>query len=108
MFADSLSFIFILFILSQYLSPDSQESNGGANTKGKQLPRTSSGDVKIFQAGDSAVKCLSQRHNKMARVGFEPRPCRPQSQDFIHMNKLTTIEWLWVDVNLYKPQSMRF
>ena len=26
------------------------------------------------QAGKSAVKCLSQGHNKMARVGFEPRP----------------------------------
>ena len=27
-------------------------------------------------AGENAVKCLSQGHNRMARVGFEPRPCR--------------------------------
>ena len=27
------------------------------------------------QAGGSAVKCLLQGHNKMAQVGFEPRPC---------------------------------
>ena len=25
------------------------------------------------QAGKSAVKCLSQGHNRMTRVGFEPR-----------------------------------
>ena len=25
------------------------------------------------QAGESAVKCLSQGHNRMAQVGFEPR-----------------------------------
>ena len=27
------------------------------------------------QAGESAIKCLSQGHNRMARVGFESRPC---------------------------------
>ena len=27
------------------------------------------------QAKESAIKCLSQEHNRMARVGFEPRPC---------------------------------
>ena len=28
------------------------------------------------QAGESAVKCLSQGHNRMAQVGFEPRPAK--------------------------------
>ena len=32
------------------------------------------------QAGESTVKCLSQEHNKMARVDFELRPCRSQSR----------------------------
>ena len=32
-----------------------------------------------YQAGESALKCLSQRYNRMALVGFEPRPCRLQS-----------------------------
>ena len=27
-----------------------------------------------YPPGESAVKSLSQVHNKMARVGFEPRP----------------------------------
>ena len=31
------------------------------------------------QAGQSAVKCLSQGHNKMVQVVFEPRPCRSRS-----------------------------
>ena len=34
------------------------------------------------QAGESTVRCLSQGHNSMVRVGFEPRPCRSQSRDF--------------------------
>ena len=28
------------------------------------------------QAGESVVKCLSQGHNRIALVGFEPRPCQ--------------------------------
>ena len=36
------------------------------------------------QAERSVVKCLSQGHNRMARVGFEQRPCRSQSQRFNH------------------------
>ena len=27
------------------------------------------------QAGECAVKCLSQEHNRMAQEGFEPKPC---------------------------------
>ena len=27
------------------------------------------------QAGESAIKCLSQEHNKNAQVDFKPRPC---------------------------------
>ena len=40
--------IFILFCLHSYL-PDPQESDAGANTEGKQLPRPTSGDAKILQ-----------------------------------------------------------
>ena len=29
---------------------------------------------KFNKAGESALKCLSQGHNRMARVGFKPRP----------------------------------
>ena len=28
---------------------------------------------------ESALKCLSQGHNRMVRVGFEPRPYASQS-----------------------------
>ena len=28
------------------------------------------------QAGESLVKCFSQKHNKMTRVDFEPRSCQ--------------------------------
>ena len=30
------------------------------------------------QAGESAVKCFSEGHNRMVRIGFEPRPCGSQ------------------------------
>ena len=33
-----------------------------------------------LQAKVSAVKCLCQGHNRMARVGFEQKQCRSQSQ----------------------------
>ena len=31
---------------------------------------------------ENAVKCLSQGHNRMLRIGFELRPCRSQSRRF--------------------------
>ena len=40
------------------------------------------------QAGESAVKCLSQGHNRMVQVGFEPRPCRSQSRRSNHSTML--------------------
>ena len=36
------------------------------------------------QAGESAIKCLFQRHNRMARVGFEPKLFRSQSRSSNH------------------------
>ena len=36
------------------------------------------------QAGESAIKCLFQRHNRMARVGFEPKLFRSQSRSSDH------------------------
>ena len=44
---DYLFFLFILFYLYIY-PPDSQESDRGANTYGRQLPRPASGDTKIL------------------------------------------------------------
>ena len=32
------------------------------------------------QAWESAVKCLSQGHNRIPRKGLEPRQCRSQSR----------------------------
>ena len=32
------------------------------------------------QAGKIAIKCLFHGHNRMARVGFKPRPCRSRSR----------------------------
>ena len=40
------------------------------------------------QAGESAVKCLFQGHNKMAQVGFEPWSYRSQSQSSNHSTML--------------------
>ena len=42
------------------------------------------------QAGESAVKCLSQGHNRMVCVGFEPRPCLSQSWHSNHLTMLPT------------------
>ena len=36
------------------------------------------------QAGECAVKCPSQGHKRMARVGFEPRLCWSRAQRFNH------------------------
>ena len=35
------------------------------------------------EAGENAVKCLSQGHNRIARVGFEPRPWRLQLRSML-------------------------
>ena len=90
-----------------------QESDGGANTQGKQLLGPVSGDAKILlfeilfilflfsfveiglkfsrptaclehQAGRSAVKCLSQRRNRMAREAFKVRPLQSQTRRSNH------------------------
>ena len=43
------------------------------------------------QAGENAVKCLSQGHNRMAQVGFEPRPCWSRARRLNHSTTLPTI-----------------
>ena len=43
------------------------------------------------QAGESTVKCLSQAHDRMARVGFKPGPCRSNSRHSNHSITLPTI-----------------
>ena len=41
----------------------------------------------------SPVKCLSkERHNRMAREGFKPRPCQSQSQCSNHSTTLPTLD----------------
>ena len=48
--------IFIyLFYLCIY-PPDSQESDGGANTWGRQLPRPASGDAKILLSASNLIE----------------------------------------------------
>ena len=42
------------------------------------------------QSRENVVRCLSQGHNHMARVGFEPRLCRSQSQRSNHSTTLPT------------------
>ena len=45
----------ILFYL--YISsPDSRKSDGGANTKGRQLPRPASGDIKILLSAYNLIE----------------------------------------------------
>ena len=48
------------------------------------------------QARESAVKCFSQKHNRIVRVGFEPRPFRSQSWRFNHSTTLLTMPQLLV------------
>ena len=49
--------IFYLFLFYLYIyPPDSQESDGGANTKGKQLSRPASGDTKIFLSACNLIE----------------------------------------------------
>ena len=82
-------FLFFYFYVGLYLyiyPPDSQESDRGAIHRVSnyldllpEIPRYCS-PLEIFnrdmtvcqdhQAGKSAVKCLSQGHNRMARVGL--------------------------------------
>ena len=52
------------------------------------------------QAKESAVKCLSQGLKRMARVGFEPRPCRSQSR---RSNHLTTMPVSLTHCTAIKP-----
>ena len=44
-----MSFSFIYSFYLYVYPPDSQESDGGANTLGKQLPQPAFGDAKILQ-----------------------------------------------------------
>ena len=44
------------------------------------------------QAGKSAIKCLFQKHYKMAGVCFEPRPCLSHSQNSNHSITLSTFD----------------
>ena len=39
---------------------------------------------------ESAVKYLSQGHNRMVRVGFEPKPCWSRARRFNHSTTLPT------------------
>ena len=55
--------------------------------------RTASQDC---QAGESAVKSLSQGYNRMARVDFEPKTCRSQARRSTH---LTTLQILFSNRN---------
>ena len=47
------------------------------------------------QAGESAVKCLSQGYNRMARVGFEPRPT------LIRINASSILISVVIKINIY-------
>ena len=47
-------------------------------------------------ASQTTLKCLSQGHNRMARVIFEPSPSRSQVQ---RSNHLTTLPTLNRDLN---------
>ena len=38
----------------------------------------------------SVIKCLSQVHSRISRVGFELKPCRSQSRHLSHSTKLPT------------------
>ena len=85
---------YLLFYLYIY-PPGLQESDEGAIHK---AGRPASGDAKILlsasnllafcqdhQAGESAVKCLSQAHNRI-----EPRPCKSSVRCFNHSTTLPT------------------
>ena len=53
--ANILFYLFILFYLYIYL-PDSQESDGGANTLGRQLPRPASGGAMILLSACNVIE----------------------------------------------------
>ena len=119
MHAVVIKFGFLFSFYFYIYPPDSQESDGGVihragNYPGliSEMPRYCC-PVETFycgyqfyrdtmrlkcrtacqdhQAEESAVKCLSQAHSRMARVGFEPRPSRSQSQRSNHSTTLLTI-----------------
>ena len=91
-------YLFIYFIYLYIYPPDTQESDRGPDTYEKQLPRPASRDAKILlrcpvetfildfyfyrdmtetqsclHRPPSSIKGLSRGHNRMARIGFEPR-----------------------------------
>ena len=48
---------FLLFYFHLYIyPPDLQESDGGANTYGRQLPRPASGDAKILLSASNLIE----------------------------------------------------
>ena len=50
------------------------------------------------RAGESAVKCLSQEHNRMALVGFAPRLCRSQSRCRLFLGSLQQLDLIGTDI----------
>ena len=52
------------------------------------------------QAGESAVECLSQGHNRMARVGFALRLCRSQSRCRLFLGSLQQLDLIGTDIAL--------
>ena len=53
-------------------------------------------DCQDHQGGKSALRCLFQRHQRMAQIGFEPRSRRSQSQRTNHSTRCRQI----VNINL--------
>ena len=53
----------------------------------------------------SAVKCFSQGRNRLARVGFEPKPCQSQSR---RLNYLTTLPTMCSSILENKGRKMLF
>ena len=49
-------FLFFFYFYLYIYPPDSQESDGGANTEGRQLPRPASGDTKILLSACNLIK----------------------------------------------------
>ena len=56
-------------------------------------------------AGESAVKCLSQGHNRTARVGFKPRPCWSRARHYNHSTTLHS-SGNWKDLEGTLSQDM--
>ena len=52
----ALLFYFLFLFYFYIYSSDSQESDGGANTYGKHLPRPASGDAKILLSACNLIE----------------------------------------------------